>query len=1499
MKRLIYFKLTAAFIACLVALDAAAYDFVKDGIYYNISGTNATVTYKDANYNSYSGTVNIPATVTNGGTTYNVVTIGLSAFQNCSNLRRVVIPNTVQYMSNYAFKNCTGLSNITIPASVYSIYNNVFEGCTALNTVICLNTTPRPWYANNFSSITYSRATLVVPKGCKEAYQSSSNCWGSFENVEEIECDFVQDAIFYDDLGNNQAAVRNVSEYIECYSGDIVITQTVSNGANSYTVTSIANGAFYYGYNLTSIELPSSINEIGLYAFYECINLTSVDIPDGVEDINYCTFGDCHSLQSVTIPASVTWIAQNAFNGCESLSNIYCWAATPPMCVDSSCFPTTAYSNATLTVPAAARNDYKEADVWKNFSNVIGKSSDFEVNGIYYIITGPNTASVTYKDTNYNSYSGNVTIPSTVTHNGTTYTVTAIGRNAFRICSDLTGVSIPSTVTMIDYSAFYNCTSLESVVIPNSVTELGEFCFMNCSALQTITIGNGVTRIPRQCFTYCSALHAITWPSTIKEIGPYAFYECTNLGSLILPDDLETLQPYALAHCTKLAGLTIPAKVSFIGQGVIGGCTGMYFIYVNSENQHYMSVDMALMDITGDTLIAYPNMYSQYYTIPHGVKVIGAAAFSDCGNLLSVTIPEGVTTIGYSAFYGCSNLQSVSLSSTITSIGAGAFMYCESLPSFYIPANIASIGSEAFTACTNMTAIQVDDNNPNYMDDYGVLYTRDGKRLIQYPCARADKHYTILNTCDSMDYESFAGVLNLKSVYVPSSIKTIPEYTFYQSNVERVVIDEGVEVIEENAFGGCYELKSIYLPSTLRQIGSLAFQVNTEIEQITFAGSTPPTVGSDAFYAVGLDAEDFTVYVPAGSESTYSNYNWHSRYFDINVSPISQIETNTSFTIDSLEYTTTDDQLSTKVSGVTSKTIVDPGIPPKVAYLGNLCTVNTLGYSSFQDCPQMVRAEVPFTVTWMDDYSFYGCTNLQELRLHEGLKQIDPFSVSHINALSTLTIPASVDSISSTFVTYSNGLAQILVEDGNTKYTSVSGVLYSKDRKWLVAFPQAHSATYSVPQGTQIISGHSFRGAAGLTEISLPTSLRVIERSAFYDNTSLTSVVVPEGVEDIQALVFYDCTSLTSAELPSTLTTLGYYAFHNTPLNALTVRATIPPTCQSYINPRTHEIYLAFDDSHFSSCTLYVPRGSKTAYQAANTWKNFLNIVEVDLPVDVIRGDVNSDGDVSIADVTTLIDYLLSGGSISTEAADVNLDGDVSIADVTSLIDYLLSGQWPATGHLDQWYLIGDNVGSNPWENTGVSSVGRGLLPLYPLGEFNSEGKGQLQYTGYFGADDAVMLIHNPGRFDDCWGYKPNGTFGHGGDEITAVAPGNDGYYTIMLNTNSDRFYFIPYTASSPVTFNSINIVGPHSDWNVYNLEYNMTPLNPGKENHNWVFRDFTTASNIEIKFAANNSWDYNWGVQQFPWGRGERNGYNIPVAAGTYDVYFNDITGDFHFIKK
>ena len=145
--------------------------------------------------------------------------------------------------------------------------------------------------------------------------------------------------------------------------------------------------------------------------------------------------------------------------------------------------------------------------------SVSNSDSTFEVNGIYYNKINSNEVEVTYKGTSCsqysNDYSGSVTIPATVTYNGTTYSVTSIGYGAFDPCSSLTNINIPNSVTNICSYAFRGCSSLTAINIPNSVTSIQWDAFSGCSSLTTINIPNSVTTIGEDAFSDCPSLNDI------------------------------------------------------------------------------------------------------------------------------------------------------------------------------------------------------------------------------------------------------------------------------------------------------------------------------------------------------------------------------------------------------------------------------------------------------------------------------------------------------------------------------------------------------------------------------------------------------------------------------------------------------------------------------------------------------------------------------------------------------------------------------------------------------------------------------------------------------------------------------------------------------------------------------------------------------------------------------------------------------------------------------
>ena len=165
-------------------------------------------------------------------------------------------------------------------------------------------------------------------------------------------------------------------------------------------------------------------------------------------------------------------------------------------------------------------------------------ASDTSVDGIWYNFDDEHlTAEVTFQGAAYNSYSneytGEVVIPSSVTYNSKTYTVTSIGKGAFFLCNGLTSVTIPNSVTSIGWSAFYDCKGLTGeLIIPNSVTGIGSFAFLNCTGLTSVTIPNSVTGIGEGAFGSCTGLTSVTIPNSVTSIGVLAFADCTGLTSV-------------------------------------------------------------------------------------------------------------------------------------------------------------------------------------------------------------------------------------------------------------------------------------------------------------------------------------------------------------------------------------------------------------------------------------------------------------------------------------------------------------------------------------------------------------------------------------------------------------------------------------------------------------------------------------------------------------------------------------------------------------------------------------------------------------------------------------------------------------------------------------------------------------------------------------------------------------------------------------------------------
>ena len=304
--------------------------------------------------------------------------------------------------------------------------------------------------------------------------------------------------------------------------------------------------------------------------------------------------------------------------------------------------------------------------------STVATAHDFTVGGIYYNILSSTdqTVEVTYGGNSYvsaKSYSGSVTIPSSVTYDGTTYTVTAVG----------------------EYT-FYNC-EISSVTLPWSVATIGNYAFW-FSKIEEISITNGVRTIESNAFYACTNLRTVVLPQSLTTIGSEAFLDCTALTSITIPSGVLTIGEGAFRDCSSLTSATISSSVKTIGKSAFSGCALTSIEIPNSVTTIDESAFSKCKALTA-------------ITIPDNVTTLGASAFANCTGLTSATIGNGVKSIARNLFNQCSNLTSVAMSNSVEKIEYGAFLSCSALTEITIPSSVASIEQEAFSGCTSLASV--------------------------------------------------------------------------------------------------------------------------------------------------------------------------------------------------------------------------------------------------------------------------------------------------------------------------------------------------------------------------------------------------------------------------------------------------------------------------------------------------------------------------------------------------------------------------------------------------------------------------------------------------------------------------------------------------------------------------------------------------------------------------------------------------------------------------
>ena len=720
----------------------------------------------------------------------------------------------------------------------------------------------------------------------------------------------------------------------------------------------------------------------------------------------------------------------------------------------------------------------------------------FESAGIYYNITGDNTVEVTYSDRNNNTYSGSISVPETVTNNGTEYSVTKIGEYAFQ-GSAVTSVSMPECITSIGQYACNECGSLETVVLPTNLDDFSGWCiFRNCRNLKNIAIPENVTEIPNGTFINCSSLAAITIPHGVSEIGSNAFYGCSSLTSIEIPEGVEYLYEQVFYGCTALESVKLPQNLLQIGNNCFYRCSSL-------EN----------------------------VTIPEGVTTIGNSAFYGC-NLNALTLPSTVTSIGGSAFGNNNNLQSIICNAaTPPTLGDDAF-YGSNIQEVKVPlASIAAYRKAyGWKDFSNYYGGEMIADGITYrIDENGATITAAEATLAEANIPSAvefeGNQYPVIRINDSVFY----GRSQLKALTLPESLIEIGNEAFSGCGLTDLVVPEGVQTIGSHAFYR-NSLENLTLPSTVTSIGGSAFGNNNNLKSIICNAATPPTLDYEAF-SRGITP---SIKVPLHSIASYRKaFGWKdfSNYYGGEM------------IADGITYRINEKEA---MVAAVEPSLTEANIPSAVEFEGNRYLVIKINGYAFADNTNLTAVTLPDGLVEIGNGAFSGCKNLESVTLPESLKTFGYNAFRSCKSLKTVKIPSGVTAISSSCFRECSSLESVTIPEG---------VMTIEDG----AFQSCNLNALALPESLEAIGSSAFNGNQSLKSVNIPAKVKTIEESAFY-NCGLTDLVIQEGVQTIDNYAFNSNSlqNLTLPSTITSIGNNAF--LFNSNLQSITCNAATPPT---------------------------------------------------------------------------------------------------------------------------------------------------------------------------------------------------------------------------------------------------------------------------------------------------------------------------------------------------
>ena len=475
--------------------------------------------------------VSLPSTLTS---------IGEAAFWACSSLQSITLPNNLTHIGLNAFRACHSLTQVLIPASVTNIDGSAFECCTGLTDVVFEGNSLEFGSGATFYDCTSLKNVFF--NGTRADWTASRGSSGSVLPA-AAQIYYKNDLISSGTCGDDSSG--NNTQWKLTKAGTLIIT--VGTG---YTEGGIADFAYgkapwyqdIYDSGIRCLIIGSGIKTIGSYAFADCTDLAEIIVPDGVISIGDGAFLQNSGAKRVVLPPSTVYIGHGALRDCSALTSV-----SLPDSMSNRLF-LDMFEGCTnlksVDIPDGITDIY-EGDLAScpNWTDIYydnwGRVWNRVVSGVRDSI--PDRMNVHFKDNIYDSGSCGENVTWTLTADGT-LTISGTGamtdytydsRSPWYSCRTyIKRVVMQQGVTSIGDHAFWDCSGLTSVTIPDGVTSIGGDAFSGCAALTSVEIPNGVTAIGGSTFSNCIRLAKVTIPKSVTSIGKNAFYYCESIADV-------------------------------------------------------------------------------------------------------------------------------------------------------------------------------------------------------------------------------------------------------------------------------------------------------------------------------------------------------------------------------------------------------------------------------------------------------------------------------------------------------------------------------------------------------------------------------------------------------------------------------------------------------------------------------------------------------------------------------------------------------------------------------------------------------------------------------------------------------------------------------------------------------------------------------------------------------------------------------------------------------